>query len=211
MLHNVLARFRAVRVRITIVATVLTGVALTLSAVLLVSAVQHRLKSQVRADTEQAAADVAFALQAGQPFDRAVAAPRPGTLVYIVSRTGDSGRAGGTPSATCRRRPTPRRQHAQRGLPLEVTSSSFHRRRRSGRRRLTLADVQRSVSELSRCCGWAFRSSSCSSVCWPGCSWSSVEAGRLDAARVDEISETTLTAESPSRRRATRWLALRTR
>ena len=89
MLRNTFARLRTVRVRITIIATVLTGVALTVSAVLLVSAVEHRLESQVRADTRLAAAKVAGAVQAGQSFQQAVLQPAPGVLVYIVGDTGD--------------------------------------------------------------------------------------------------------------------------
>src|SRR6476646_2940418 len=89
MLRNTIARFRSVRLRITVIATVLTGVALTVSAVLLVSAVESRLEDQVREDTRRAADKVAVALQAGQPVDKAVAAPALGTYVYIVGDSGD--------------------------------------------------------------------------------------------------------------------------
>jgi signal transduction histidine kinase len=197
MLRNTFARLRAVRVRITIVATVLTGVALTLSAVLLVSAVQHRLKAQVRADTERAAADVAFALQAGQPFDRAVAAPRPGTLVYIVGRTGDvlaasAGIAVGDVQALG---PLPDVNMLNGGLPVEVTQQFVSTGGGSVKvvAASPLADVQRSVSELSR-------------LLWAGIPILVVLVGVLawllvgralkpvDAMRreVDEISESTL-------------------
>src|ERR1700761_9244046 len=91
MLHNTFARLKSVRVRITIVATVLTGVALTVAAVLLVSTVEGRLEAEARDDAERAAAKVADALQGGLPFSQAVEAPAPapGTLVYIVGPGGD--------------------------------------------------------------------------------------------------------------------------
>jgi hypothetical protein len=75
-----------VRVRITAIATVTTGVALTVFAVLLVATVENRLEAQVRADSERAAQNVVVALEAGQTFDKAVSAPTPGTFVYIGAR-----------------------------------------------------------------------------------------------------------------------------
>src|SRR5262245_24900355 len=152
MLHNTIARLRTVRIRITVIATVLTGVALTVSAVLLVSQVEQRLESQVRADTQRVADKVAGALQAGTPFEQALSQPGPGTAVYIVGNTGDvlaaSTGAGGQASLG----PIPgvgvepsdvpvevAQQFASTlGQPVKVVAAS------------PLADVQRSVSELSR-------------------------------------------------------------
>ena len=88
MLRNTIARLRTVRVRITIAATLVTGVALTASAILLVSAVEGRLKGQLRSETAQAADRVALALQTGTPFEQALAVPSPGTAVYIVNEDG---------------------------------------------------------------------------------------------------------------------------
>ncbi len=152
MLHNTIARLRTVRVRITLIATVLTGVALTVSAVLLVSAIEHRLEAQVRADTKQAADRVAYALRAGQPFEQAVSQPGPGTVVYIVGGTGNvlaastgvAGRAsvGPLPDATLLSGDAPVEITQQlvdtSGQALKVVAAS------------PLAEVQRSVSELSR-------------------------------------------------------------
>src|SRR5215207_6814768 len=100
MLHNAFARARSVRVRITAVATVLTGVALTVAAVLLVSSVERRLEAQIRKDTQAAASRVAVALQKGQSFDRAaLVAPAAGTYVWILDSTGDVlAAAPGTPA-----------------------------------------------------------------------------------------------------------------
>src|SRR5204863_3385147 len=83
-----IARLRSVRVRITIVATLVTGVALTASAILLVSAIEQRLEAQIRTETERAADRVAFALQTGTPFEQALGRPSPGTAVYIVGPGG---------------------------------------------------------------------------------------------------------------------------
>jgi signal transduction histidine kinase len=153
MLHNTIARLRTVRVRITVIATVLTGVALTVSAVLLVSQVEHRLEAQVRADTQRVADKVAGALQAGKPVDQAVAQPGPGTVVYIVGNRGDVlaastglAQTGGSvgplpdPSLLSGEAPVEIRQQyvSTAGEALKVVAAS------------PLADVQRSVSELSR-------------------------------------------------------------
>ncbi len=151
MLHNTIARLRTVRVRITVIATVLTGVALTLSAILLVSAVENRLEDQVRADTKTAADRVVGAVQAGQSFQQAVAAPAPGVVVYIV---GDGGNVLAASTGIAARGPVgpltdPRLlagapvEFTQQfvdtgGDPVKVVAAS------------PLADVQRSVSELSR-------------------------------------------------------------
>jgi len=148
MLRNTIARLRTVRVRITAIATVLTGVALTVSAVLLVATVQGRLEAQVRADTKAAADRVAFALSAGQPVDQAVRMPFSGTVVYVQSPGGEvlavSGGAGpGSVGALSAGGVRPdsiqvTQSVSASGDPLKVVAAS------------PLADVQRSVSELSR-------------------------------------------------------------
>src|SRR6188472_3488866 len=88
MLRSTIARLRSVRVRITIVATLVTGIALTVSAVVLVSAIERRLQSQIRSQTEQTADRVAVALQTGTPFDQALGPASLGTAVYIVDQDG---------------------------------------------------------------------------------------------------------------------------
>jgi signal transduction histidine kinase len=152
MLHNTIARLHTVRLRITAIATVLTGVALTVSAVLLVSAVQHRLESQVRADTRRVADKVAGALQAGLPFEQALSQPGPGTAVYIVGSSGDvlaaSTGAGGKSSLG----PNPGVGMVPNDVPVEIAQQFVST---SGQpvkvvAASPLADVQRSVSELSR-------------------------------------------------------------
>jgi signal transduction histidine kinase len=152
MLHNTIARLRTVRLRITAIATVITGVALTVSAVLLVSAVHHRLESQVRADTQRVADKVAGALQAGLPFEQALSQPGPGTAVYIVGSTGDvlaaSTGVGGTSSLG----PNPGVGMGPNDVPVEIAQQFVST---SGQpvkvvAASPLAAVQRSVTELSR-------------------------------------------------------------
>jgi signal transduction histidine kinase len=156
MLRNTFARLRSVRVRITLIATILTGVALTVAAVLLVSAVENRLEDQVREDTRRAADKVAVALQAGQPFDQAVSAPALGTYVYIVGDSGDvlaasTGPVGAGLSAVG---PLPDPSLLSGGAPVEITQQIVSAAGPGGALRVVaaspLADVQRSVSELSR-------------------------------------------------------------
>lgn len=154
MLRNTFARLRTVRVRITLVATVLTGVGLGASAALLVSTVHHRLESQVRAETARAADDVAFALQAGTPFDQAVAAPRTGTFVYIVGGRGDllAASPGIAISGVTSFGPLPDASLLQDGAGVEV-NQQFVNTVRGGVQVVAaspLADVQRSVTELSQ-------------------------------------------------------------
>ena len=161
MLRNTIARFRTVRVRITVIATVLTGVALTVAAVVLVSAVEHRLEDQVRADTRRAADKVAFALQAGQPLDQAVAAPALGTYVYVVGNSGDvlaastrvAGAAGAAAGVSAVG-PLPDAELLTGGVPVEISQQIVSTVGPGGALRVVaaspLADVQRSVGELSR-------------------------------------------------------------
>ena len=155
MLRSTAARLRTVRVRITIIATVLTGVALTVSAVLLVSAIERRLEGQVRSDTQQAAARVAVALQAGTSFEQALGVPAPGTLVYIV---GDGGQvlastwgAGVGAVAPARLLP-PDLAFVRTARGLEVASRDVTTQTDLLRvvAASPLAEVQRSVGELSR-------------------------------------------------------------
>jgi signal transduction histidine kinase len=152
MLHNTIARLRSVRVRITVIATVLTGVALTVSAVLLVSAVERRLEDQVRADTKLAADKVAGAVQAGQSFQQAVGQPSPGVVVYIVGDTGDvlatsSGLAGASTFG-----PLPDSRLLSGSAPVEITQQFVSAAGDPVKvvAASPLEDVQRSVSELSR-------------------------------------------------------------
>jgi signal transduction histidine kinase len=153
MPHKTLARLRAVRVRITAIATVITGVTLTVFAVLLVTTVENRLEAQVRADSERAAHNVVVALEAGQPFEKAVSAPMPGTFVYIVGGKGTvlaatPGIAAGGMTAIG---PLPDVKLLNGQGPVEITQQFVS----SGGGTVSvvaaspLADVQRSVSALS--------------------------------------------------------------
>jgi signal transduction histidine kinase len=153
MLRNAIARLRTVRVRVTIVATVVTGVALMVSAIVLVSAIERRLEDQIRSETEKAADRVAFALQAGTPFEQALGRPSPGTAVYIVGPGGRvlastiEGVAG--QSAPVALVPDTRSLSAA-GVEVasqDVTTPSDLLRVIAAS---PLAEVQRSVSELSR-------------------------------------------------------------
>ena len=155
MLRSTFARLRSVRVRITVVATVLTGVALTVAAVMLVSAVERRLEDQIRTDTQSAASRVAVAVQSGQPVDLAArSAAAGGTLLWIVNDSGQVVAVGpgtlsteiagvaGSPEAQLIRSPQPFEVAYQSAVgtagPVNVVAAS------------PLADVQRSVAELSR-------------------------------------------------------------
>jgi signal transduction histidine kinase len=152
MLRNAIARLRTVRLRITAIATVLTGVGLTVAAVLLVSTVQHRLEAQVRADTRRVADTVAGALRAGQPIDQAIANPEPGTVVYIVGNGGDVLAASTGTAGRSAFGPLPDASLLIGGAPVEITQQLVAGAG-SGLRVVAaspLADVQRSVSELSR-------------------------------------------------------------
>ncbi len=162
MLPSAFARMRSVRVRITAVATVLTGVALTVAAVLLVSAVERRLEDQIRSDTQTAASRVAVALGSGLSADVATrsalggstAVGSGGTLLWVVNEAGDVLAVGpgtpsteiagiaGSPDAQLIRSPYPFEVAYQSAVgvagPVNVVAAS------------PLADVQRSVAELSQ-------------------------------------------------------------
>ncbi len=153
MLHETFARLRTVRVRITIIATVLVGVALTLAAVLLVSAVERRLEARVRADTQQVLNRVAGAVQSGEPFDQAVRTPFSATAVYIVGESGTvlAASTGPPPPGSASVGLVPDNQIFGQA-PLEMTSQLVDT---SGApvkvvAASPLADVQRSVRELSQ-------------------------------------------------------------
>ena len=153
MLRNAFARFRTVRVRITAIATVLTGVALTVSAVLLVSSVERRLEAQVRADTKRVADNVTFAVQNGATFDQAVAVPFSGTAVYILDQnghvlaTGPGVAAGGVVGVG----PLPDARLISGGVPFEVSTQYVGAPGPDVKvvAASPLAEVQRSVRELS--------------------------------------------------------------
>jgi signal transduction histidine kinase len=151
MLHDTIARLRSVRLRITVIATVLTGVALTLSAVVLVATVQQRLEAEARLETQRVADRVAGAVQAGLSFEQAVSQPGPGTAVYIVGTTGDvlaaSTGAGGGASLG----PIPAVGAIQSNVPVEIAQQFVSTPGQSVRvvAASPLAEMQRSVSELS--------------------------------------------------------------
>jgi signal transduction histidine kinase len=154
MLRNAVARLRSVRLRVTIVATLVTGVALTASAIALVSAVEHRLQDQIRSQTEQTADRVAVALQTGTPYDQALAAPSLGTAVYIVGPGGQilASTIGGAvgQSAPAGYLPPDVRYVTTGGV--EIAAHDVDRPGDLLRviAASPLAEVQRSVSELSR-------------------------------------------------------------
>jgi signal transduction histidine kinase len=151
MLHNTFARLRTVRLRITAIATVLTGVALTVSAVLLVVTVQHRLEAEAKAQTQRVADRVAGALQAGLPFEQAVSQPGPGTAVYIVGTTGDVLAASTGVAGRSSLGPVPAVGALETNAPVEVAQQFVSTPGQSLRVVATspLADMQRSVRELS--------------------------------------------------------------
>ena len=89
MLRKFLARLLTVRVLVTAIATVVTGAALAVFAIVLVATVEHRLEAHVRADSRNLAQRVATAIQSGQPAQQAVGQPALGNAVFVTGEQGN--------------------------------------------------------------------------------------------------------------------------
>ncbi len=191
-------RFGAVRLRVTAIATVLTAVALSASALLLVSQVEHRLEDHVDAEANRAITDVAQALQSGESFNQAVRTDDLTTQVWIVGERGDvlATTTGAPPGGAIGVGPLPDLETISGGAPVRVFSRSVA----AGSAGLVnvvaaspLAEVRRSVQELSHLLwfGIPVLVALVGALAWllVGRALKPVESMRRE---VDEISHTTL-------------------
>jgi signal transduction histidine kinase len=193
------SRFGAVRLRVTAIATALTALALSASALLLVSQVEHRLEDHVNAEANQAITEVADALESGKSFDQAVHTDDLTTQVWIVGERGDvlATTTGTPPGGAIGVGPLPDVAAITGGAPVRVFSRSVEAGGGGGVVKVVaaspLAEVRRSVQELSHLLwfGIPVLVALVGALAWVlvGRALKPVESMRRE---VDEISHTTL-------------------